>query len=305
MSGLWIVYSALIVTILMWSHAFVAIKFCLRSVTPWELVILRHVPPALVFGVYWLVSKNKRILWQMVRSDGWRLFFVGMIAISGYHFALNTGATRITAGTTSLIVGSAPVFTFLVAALLIGERPTWLKAGGIVLAFAGLYVCIRYGSSRAVEVSYMIGALVAMFAPFFSSLYTTLSRPLSQKHGPINTTALTLILGTAPLLATVRPELISKLPSLSAGFWAADLFLGLCNTALAYVFWMFALGRLEATRVATFLYFIPVLGILWGRLYLGEPITGWLVLGGAMIIAGVGLTNRQPAKAPLVSAEPA
>jgi len=294
MKRTWSIYLTAVATVLIWSHAPVTIKYCLRTVGPWDLVILRHVPAALVFGLYWAFSRQRRYLWDMARAHFWRLLLLGVAAVSGYHLALNFGSTRISAGTASLIIGMAPAFTFFVAAALLGERSTRRAAAGIVLAFAGLYLCVRYGGGRRVEVTYMLAALVTLLAPFFSSLHTTLSRPLARQHGALNLTALTIIFGTAPLLVTIRPSLISRLPTLSASFWAADLFLGLACTAFAYALWAHALRHLEATRVAVFLYLLPLLGLVWGSLYLAERVTGWLVLGGLMIVAGVVLTNRAP-----------
>ncbi len=286
------VYLELIAVAVMWSHAPVLIKYCLRYIGPWDLVIVRHVPATLVFLLFYALSRRRSSLVAMIRADWWRFFIVGFFAISGYHFTLNTGTQYITAGTAALIIGTVPVFTFLIAAAVLGERTTWVRATGIVLAFVGLYVCVRYGGGQSLGVTYFLGALVTLIAPLFSALFTTLSRPLSQRYGGLNTAALTIIFGTLPLLVTVTPSMVRPLPTLPGSFWAALLFLSLGCTALAYVFWAHALKRLEATRVAVFIYAIPLLGLMWGRIYLGEPITVWLVLGGVMIVAGLVLTNR-------------
>jgi drug/metabolite transporter (DMT)-like permease len=187
----------------------------------------------------------------------------------------------------------SPVFTFLAAAALLNERPHRVQIVGVAVAFAGLFVCVRFGGGKELGITYLLNALVLLLSPFFASLHTTLSRPFSQKYGALNTTALTVILGTLPLLFGISPGLIHKIPTLSPGFWAADLFLALGCTATAYLLWTFALGHLEATKVAVFIYFIPVLGVLWGWLYLDEAITSWLLLGAALIVSGVVMTNRQ------------
>ena len=292
-------YVAISAAILIWSHAFVAIKYCLRSVTPWELVILRHVPAALVFGAYWVMYRRGDQFVRMVRADGWKFVVAGFVAVTAYHWPLNWGAARIPSGMTSLMVGMAPIFTFLVAALLIGERPTWMKGGGILLAFVGAYVCIRYGSGRDVDLTQLIGALVAMLATFLSSFYTVLGRRLAQKYGALDFTALTFTFGTIPILFTVQPNLLAKLPALPWQFWASDLFLGLGCTGTAHVLWNSGLEQIEATQVSAFLAILPLLGIVWGWLYLGETLTAWLVLGGVMIVAGIAVTNR-PKRKPLV-----
>ncbi|HRU24199.1 MAG TPA: DMT family transporter, partial [Candidatus Latescibacteria bacterium] len=116
---------------------------------------------------------------------------------------------------------------------------------------------------------------------------------LSRKYGALNTTAFTIILGTVPLLVGADADLVHKAAALPAGFWAADLFLGLGCTAAAYLLWTKALQVMEATKVAVFLYLIPVLGIAWGWLYLDEPVSWWLVAGAALVIFGVVLANRK------------
>ena len=295
------VYVYVLVTVLTWSHAFVAIKYCLRYVTPWELLLLRHVPAALVFCAYLGARRSSHELRQILRDDGVRFLLLGAAAVTGYHLALNMGSQVIPSGTVSLVIGSSPVFTLVMAALLIRERPALWQISGVIIAFAGLYVCIRFGGGKDVDLRYVSGALVLLLSPFFASIHTTLSRPLSRKYGALNTTAFTIVLGTVPLLAGADADLIRKAAALPAGFWAADLFLGLGCTAFAYLLWTKALQVMEATKVAVFLYLIPVLGIAWGWLYLDEPVSWWLVAGAALVIFGVVLANRKAAAPAAVS----
>ena len=291
------VYIELLAVVVMWSHAPVLIKFCLRSVGPWDLVVIRHIPAALAFALVlaFEASRDSHVrgtIRTMLRADWWRLTLVGLFAVAGYHFALNTGTQHIPAGTAAIIVGMVPVFTFIVASATMGERPTVGRAIGIAVAFAGVYVCVRYGGGKAVELTHVTGALITLIAPVFAALYITFSRPLVRRHSALHATAAAIMLGTVPLLATIRPELIRALPELSMSFWAALLFLSLGCTAFAYVLWAHALRRLDATNVAASLYVIPLLGVVWGNVYLDETITRWIVAGAVMIVAGVAITNR-------------
>ena len=289
----WLVFVEAMLCVLVWSHAPVAIKYCLQSAEPWEFVIIRHAPAALIFAAYLALGRQRSRLVGMLNSDLWRFVGAGLLGVAGYHFVLNTGMQRIPAGAAALIIGMAPAFTFFLAAVLIGERPTWQTAGGVAIAFAGLFVCVRYGGGEQIELRYVLGALVTLLAPFFAAVYTTLSRPLAQRYGALDATAMTFVVGTLPLMLTTRPEMIAKLPSYSASFWAVAAFLGFGCTLAAYILWARVLQRLEATRAVVFLYAIPALGLVWGRLYLDERVTGWLVVGALLIVGGVVLTNRK------------
>ncbi|HOM56723.1 MAG TPA: EamA family transporter, partial [Candidatus Latescibacteria bacterium] len=99
------VYVYVLVTVLTWSHAFVAIKYCLRYVSPWELLVLRHVPAALVFCVYLAARRSLRDLRRILRDDGVRFLLLGAAAVTGYHLSLNMGSQVIPSGTVSLVIG--------------------------------------------------------------------------------------------------------------------------------------------------------------------------------------------------------
>lgn len=77
----------------------------------------------------------------------------------------------------------------------------------------------------------------------------------------------------------------------SSTVWAL-LFLGIVCSGLAYIFWYAALARLDATETSSLLYFEPLVtqAVAWA--YLGEPITGWIILGGGVILLGVYLVGR-------------
>jgi len=276
-----------------WSHAFVSIKYCLNSVTPIELVILRHIPAALAFAVYLGVKGQLRVIPEIVRSHPIQVVLAALSAVAAYHFPLNWGGQYITAGAMSLIVGTGPIFTFLLASAFLREPPTWYKQVGIVLAFAGLYVCVRYAGGKAIGVEYWVGAAVVLIAPIVAGINMTSVRYISSRQGAIRTTSSMIILGTLPMLFFITPELVDKLPDLSWQFWAVDLFLGLGCTATAYLTWAEGLRTVEASKLSVFVYLVPTLGLVWGWVYLDEPITLWIILGAAMILTGVWITNRK------------
>jgi len=68
------------------------------------------------------------------------------------------------------------------------------------------------------------------------------------------------------------------------------MYLALVITAFGYLAWNWALRRVEAPRAAIFLNVQPVVGALLGVALLGEPLTAFTLAGGALIVAGLGVT---------------
>jgi drug/metabolite transporter (DMT)-like permease len=89
---------------------------------------------------------------------------------------------------------------------------------------------------------------------------------------------------------------------MSAGDLALVLYLGVVCTLLGYVGWNVGLRGLGPTRAVSYAYGIPPLAVLVGALTLDEPVTAWLVAGGALVVAGVALAQRAPSRGVQVSA---
>ena len=287
-------YAAGALAVLLWSHAFVSIKFCQEfGVTPFELVVLRHVPAAILYFGYLAFTGKIRLLKDMTAASPGVVIVGALSTVVAYHLPLNWGAERIPAGITSLIVGMGPVFAFLLAITFLKEQPRWLRFAGMVLAFCGLYVCVRYGSGGSfdLEGSYWLGALSVLLAAVVAGSNIVSIRYLSPKYGPVSTTSALVVLGTAPLLPFVSGDLLTRLPTFPAEFWAVDLFLGLGCTATAYLVWAYGLGQVEASRLSAFIYVVPILGLVWAWVYRDEQITLWIAIGAAMVLAGIILTN--------------
>ena len=89
---------------------------------------------------------------------------------------------------------------------------------------------------------------------------------------------------------------IDRFGALDAGSWIALAALGLGATMGGYVTWSIALRGLEPSRAMSYLYCVPPLAVAIGAVFLDEPVTFWLLLGGALVIGGVAVAQRGPAR---------
>ncbi len=95
------------------------------------------------------------------------------------------------------------------------------------------------------------------------------------------------------------PTTIHDLGRLTLPDWGWLAFLAFGCSTFAYTVWFYALGAMEASRVAAWVYLVPLLALVWSAVVLRESITVFVTLGGAMVLGGVILTERA---APLVAA---
>ncbi len=282
----------LILATLIWGNSFIAVKHIVEHVTPLELVTVRFVPVAITFAALLLPTRGHQV-WQLIRTEGWRLALLGLIGAVLYNIFLGWGETRVAAGTASLIIALNPAFTYVLSVIFLGERLAWRRALGLAVAFGGLFVIIRWGSGRAVTLDDMRYAFITMLAPAYWAVYTVSGKTVVERHPPLLVTGISMSFAGLFSLVFVRPSLLAQLDALPASFWWSVLFLALPCTVFAFVVWFSALERMPAGRVAGFVYLVPMFGVAFSRWLLDEPVTPALVAGAAILVSGVWLVNRR------------
>lgn len=284
---------SLLLTAVIWGGTTPGIKHLLGSLKPVDVMALRLGGAAIVFLVV-LIGMGKGILphsW----GDALKLLALGGLGITVMNYALINGQRLVPSATASLIVTSNPVYTALISRIVTGEPLTRRKIGGIALAFTGFLVVLLYGSGKgaALDAAHVKGMLIVGIAPFSWAFYTVLSKPFLTRYSPTHVAAYTTIagaIGAIPLFVLDRGA-VGRIGALDATGWSVALFLAAVGVVLAYILWYRGLQVLSPSQTAVYIYLVPVFGLFFAWWFLGEEITPFLLLGGAIILAGVGLTN--------------
>src|SRR4051812_45010178 len=108
----------ILLTILLWGSAFPAIRVALRSFEPVHLAPYRF----LVASVSLLLFARLRRIPLPKRHDLFRLFLSGAAGIGVYNLALNTGQKTVPAGSASLLINTAPIWTAVMARVFLNDR---------------------------------------------------------------------------------------------------------------------------------------------------------------------------------------
>jgi drug/metabolite transporter (DMT)-like permease len=295
------VQSTLIAAMAIWGLNVAAVKVLTGIFDPTTLAALRMLVAcgALSMVVLW---KRCGLPSVSVRQGG-AIVVCALLMVYLNQILFAEGLMRSTATNGALIMALSPLVSALLAAVVFRERPTVSRLVGVALGFAGVAAVVLShpgaGLSSAGAGDLMLVAAVVSFAAG-GAIVQRLARHM---HTLTISWAIYLV---GALLLTLHAGI--EAPALDSATlfpgwrpWAFILFSGVLATALSNLVWNRAIARIGVARTAVFLYWVPVFGVAFAALLLGERLTLWHLFGFLAVMAGAYLGTRQPAAAAATS----
>ena len=283
-------YGALIVQTMISAFTYLAAKRALLDLPPTALIMLRLAGSSLCFVVLLLVTTRQR--WPP--RDTWgQIVLLGLLAVPLNQGLFIDGLTVTTPAHAALMYALTPVFVFAGALIFRTERAEPRKVAGLLLALSGAAVVVLERAAGSQKAASLPGDLEILAGAVAWAGYTVLGKPLVARLGPVAATSWTLIVGTLLFIpiglpATLRVHAAGHAPVV----WWSLAFLIFFTSVIAYLAWFYALGMLDASRVAIFSNLQPVMTAIASWLIFGEQMTPRLMAGGGLVIAGVLITTR-------------
>jgi drug/metabolite transporter (DMT)-like permease len=215
----------------------------------------------------------------------WRYYLAIGILNSAAPFLLYAySALELSVGLMSVINATSPMWGALLSTLVLKDRLTAARMAGLVLGIAGVALV----SGPRVATAWLAIA-ACLGAAFCYGLAGVVLRKWAR-----NTSARGMAVGTQTMAALLLlPLMVLAPPGMpSAGVIASILALGLVCGAVAYVMYFRLIADIGPTAALTVTYLIPMFGVLWGALFLGEPLTIDMLIGALIVIAGTVLVLR-------------
>ncbi|MGC0211049.1 EamA family transporter [Streptomyces levis] len=272
-----------------WGVNFTVIEIGLDHFPPLLFSALRFLAAAL--PAVFLVGRPK-VAWKWIVAVGlvlgvakFGLLFVGMDA-------------GMPAGLSSLVLQIQAVFTAVIAALVLGERPTRVRLLGMLVALAGIAVAaVDEGASGPLGAFALVVAAAACWGA---------SNVLTRKAAPADSLNFMVWVSTVPVLPLLALSLLVEGPSrdlaaLRSLDWQGAgtvVYVAWITTVFGFGAWGFLLRHHPASTVAPFSLLVPVFGMSSAALFLGEPVTPLRWCAAALLVGGVALTTLTPRRVP-------
>ena len=287
--------AALIVTVLIWGSSFAALKIVLDEVTPLGLSFLRSV--VATFALILLLGFNEGFakLREALREKFLYLILLATAGVVLFNIFQNIGIQYTSSGVASVLLATNPLFVLVLGAIFLQERINRNKLIGMTLGFIGVAIII-FGGKGIIDFflsSSFIGNVLVLCSALCWGLYVIMNKKVLARYSPLLLTASAFIFGSFILfLLYLSSHDFSAIIHLSTTSWLLVVYLGFISSGVAYFLWNYALNKTEASRASVFLFLIPVVAILLGKILLAERITFLSAAGAGLVLSGIYLVER-------------
>ncbi len=290
MKSLKLKYLLIIIAVIFWGSSFIATKVALKELSPETIISLRLIIASVFLFITAIVYKKDFSI--NFKSHG-VIFILALIAV--FHLMIQvTGLKYTTASNTGWIIGTAPIFMVILAAIFFREKIGMLKISGIIIAMFGLLLLIGKGNITNVDLIKNKGDLLVLASAFTWGVYSMVNKKISLSYSPLMTILyLFLMMAIIIIPFNLNAASVNSVVNLSLNGWISILFLGLFCSGIAYVIWAYSLRDLESAKVGAFLYFEPLVTVVTAWLLLSESITALMIFSGIIITLGVVLVNKE------------
>ena len=294
-SVLWPILLIFVMFIL--ATVFPAVKRLSRSVSPFTIAFYRYGFAILPLSPIFVVENRRRHVFRSGR-DVLAMFGLGALGIAVFSTCLTIGLKMSTAYNGSLLINSQPIFTTLLAPLIIKEDFSLLRIIGALFGVSGVYFIVTGGPHGGfLTHEYFWGNLILLGGALSISIYSILLKRYVIKYGGFVPTFLTMLGGTVLLLIAVVVFTANGLfRDITPGSWLLLIYIGVVGTAFVYPLFNLALKAIGVVRAVGFKLLIPVFGIALSVILLRERPGLFTYAGTAIVIASVYLIQRTPVK---------
>ncbi|HSD38851.1 MAG TPA: DMT family transporter [Rhodocyclaceae bacterium] len=267
-----------------WGAAFLFMRIGVPVFGPGKLIALR-VSIAAIFLLGISLFLKKRLPWR----GNLRRFFIMGVLNSGLPFVLYAFAAQtLSASLLSIINATAPIFGAVIAAIWLRTPLTRIALIGLAISLAGVSLIVGTSAGTRSD-GWWLAIAAALCAPLCYSFATSYARKhasdmnsFDQSHGSMWAASIAIL-----PLALFSP--MRQTPNLHD--WAAVIALAVMCTGWAFMIFFRLIDEIGPARTLTVTFLIPVFGVLWGALFLDEPVTAGMIVGGLIVVFGTALAN--------------
>lgn len=267
-------------------------------------VVIESMPTLTAAGLRFVISALVMLALILLRRE-WpgyvrsitnpMVLLAGFFGIGGFNLLFFFAVQYSSPVNTSLIMAMTPLITVIIAAMVIGERPSLRAKLAIPVAMIGVSgVILGGGATGPLEAAW--GDLLMFGANLTFAIYSLIARRAFPVGGPLPDAAAMVTVGAVMTgIAAIVGGVPEHLPTTRS--ISALLAMAIGGSVLTYVFWNEAVRRLGPSRSSLYMNLVPVCTVSIATL-LGEPPTLVQLLGGSLVVGAVVWSSWPQAKVP-------
>lgn len=274
--------------------AFLFVKMTLTFASPLDTLAHRFTIAFIAAIIFQFVTKTQlKINWR----DIGRILPLSLL-YPIFFFAFQVfGLNHTSSSEAGIIQATIPIFTLMLASLILKERATRGQLAFMSLSVFGVIYLFVMNGAR-VDIANLVGIALILVSSFVSALYNVFARKLTQQYSLVTLTYVMTFLGFVFFnILAIGSHVIDGttsqffLPFLHMKFLFAILYLGILSSLLTSFLSNYALSKIEAYKMSVFSNFATLLTIMAGVLFLQEAFHLYHLIGAIFIIIGVVGTN--------------
>jgi len=268
-----------------WGASYLFMRHAVPYFGPVPMIELRVLFGGLLLLAYVMATRG-----TVGFAQHWPAYlFVGAIGLATPFVLIAEALTTIDASTAAILNALSPLFASVVAAVWIHERLTPAKLAGIALCIAGTGVLVGW-TPKPMSGHELLAASFSVLATAIYGYTIVFTKVKLKTASPVGTSAGTLLMAAivlAPFLLVAPPA--HPLPEIPAIAWMSVAGLAIFSTAFAFILYYRLIADVGPVKAITVTLLVPIFGMIWGVLFLGEPVTPGRIAGCAIILCGCSL----------------
>ncbi len=278
---------------ILWGTTWIATKIGVNHMPPLQLAGLRQLLAGLIFVSFFVIKKA-----AFPRGKEWR----SVIMLSILSFMLSNslmvwGLSFIPAGIASIIGATFPLWLVVINMLTGAQKIPRLAVVGFALGFTGICIIFYEHFDAFLKPGFRAGITLSLAASWAWAVGTVITKKSAVAFNPYFSMGLQMLFsGMVTLLITycVRVPGIQAVSLLTIPWqsWLAIVYLVLFGSIITFVAYLYALQRLPTTQMSVYGYINPIVAVILAAIVFSEPVTMFIITGGAVTLLGVYLINR-------------
>lgn len=282
-------YFALAIVCIVWGVSWVGTKEAVRYMPPFQMVGIRQILAGSAYIFYFMLRGAK-----LPRKKEW----YPILLLSLLNFMISNGlaswGVKLTTAGLSAIMGAIfPLWLVLILAARGNNRIPPLAWIGILVGFSGVCIVFYEHLHELFNFSFLGGITLGLFASLAWAYGTIYTKEFALDFNPYHSIGWQMLISgfALTIIAQISGEVI-PLKEIKLYTWSAIFFLVVVSSIIAFLAYLYALQKLPTGIVAVYAYVNPIVAVLAGSLFTGEPLTVLIITGSLVTLAGVYIVNK-------------